>query len=82
VRLVQGGMNNDKTEEDARLVVQRMDLKYRTVKAGSTRGDYGVRAYPTVLILDGKGVVRDFHTGYAPDLKQKLIQKIDQLLGK
>ncbi|MGH7172464.1 MAG: TlpA family protein disulfide reductase, partial [Gemmataceae bacterium] len=76
------GMNIDADEADARFVIRKMGLKYATLKAGSTRKDYGVAAFPTILILNDKGVVCDFHIGYAPDLKEILIKKIDKLLNE
>jgi thiol-disulfide isomerase/thioredoxin len=76
------GMNIDEDEADARFVIRKMDLKYATLKAGSTRKDYGVAAFPTILILNDKGAVCDFHIGYAPDLKEILINKIDKLLNE
>lgn len=76
------GMNIDNDEADARFVIRKMGLKYATLKAGSTRKDYGVAAFPTILILNDKGAVCDFHIGYAPDLKEILINKIDKLLNE
>ncbi|HLN33226.1 MAG TPA: TlpA disulfide reductase family protein [Gemmataceae bacterium] len=76
------GMNIDENDADARFVIKKMGLKYPTIKAGSTRLDYGVRAFPTILILDDKGTGCDLHIGYAPDLKEVLIKKIDKLLGE
>jgi thiol-disulfide isomerase/thioredoxin len=74
------GMNIDEEEADARFVIKKMGLKYATLKGSSTRRDYGVGAFPTILILNDKGTVCDFHIGYAPDLKEILIKKIDKLL--
>jgi thiol-disulfide isomerase/thioredoxin len=76
------GMNIDDDEADARFVIKKMNLQYATLKAGSTRKDYGVTAFPTILILNDKGAVCDFHIGYAPDLKETLINKIDKLLNE
>jgi thiol-disulfide isomerase/thioredoxin len=76
------GMNIDDDEADARFVIKKMNLQYATLKAGSTRKDYGVNAFPTILILNDKGAVCDFHIGYAPDLKEILINKIDKLLNE
>ncbi len=76
------GMNIDDDEADARFVIKKMALKYATLKSGSTHRDYGVAAFPTILILNDKGAVCDFHIGYAPDLKQILIGKIDKLLNE
>jgi len=74
------GMNIDEDDADAHFVIKKMGLKYPTIRAGSTRKDYGVSAFPTILILDDKGVGCDLHIGYAPDLKELLIKKIDGLL--
>jgi thiol-disulfide isomerase/thioredoxin len=76
------GMNSDKDEADARFVIKKMGLQYATLKIGSTRQDYGVDAFPTILILNDKGTVCDLHIGYAPDLKEILIEKIDKLLNE
>ncbi len=76
------GMNIDDDEADARFVIRKMNLQYATLKAGSTRIDYGVTAFPTILIVNDKGAVCDFHIGYAPDLKEILTNKIDKLLNE
>jgi peroxiredoxin len=76
------GMNIDNDEADARFVIRKTGLQYATLKAGSTRKDYGVAAFPTILILNDKGAVCDFHIGYALDLKKILINKIDKLLNE
>jgi hypothetical protein len=76
------GMNIDQDEGDARFVIQKMSLKYATLRAGSTPRDYGVAAFPTILILNGKGQGCDLHVGYTPDLKEILIKKIDKLLNE
>lgn len=76
------GMNSDDEEANARFVIEKMALKYPTLKAGSTIRDYGVRAFPTILIVNAKGTVCGFHIGYAPDLKEILIDKIDKLLNE
>src|SRR5262249_33607217 len=74
--------NTDRNGDDARFVIKKMSLKYPTLKAGETPKEYGVQAYPTLLILDGNGVVRDVHIGYSPKLKQELIAKIDKILSE
>ena len=76
------GMNIDEEEENAQFVIQKMDLKYATLKGSSTRSDYGVNAFPTILILNDKGTFCDLHIGYAPDLTEILIKKIDHLLNE
>lgn len=43
---------------------------------------YGVRGYPTLVVLDRRGVVRAFHVGYSPTLRQHLIETINGLLAE
>jgi thiol-disulfide isomerase/thioredoxin len=76
------GMNTDRKDEDARFVIDAMGLGYPTVRAQGLPEKYGVRGFPTVVLIDRKGVVRDFHVGYAPDLSQTLIGAIDELLAE
>jgi thiol-disulfide isomerase/thioredoxin len=41
---------------------------------------FEVEGYPTVVILDGKGVVRSAHVGYREDVGKSLAREIDALL--
>ena len=41
---------------------------------------FKVEGYPTVVILDGKGVVRSAHVGYSPEVGKTLAREIDALL--
>lgn len=80
------GMNNDRNLDDARFVIDKLGLDYETLKNGD--GDdaintkYGVRGWPTLVVLDGKGVVRHIHVGYSPTLRQDLSEKIKELLAE
>ena len=80
------GMNNDRNLDDARLVIEKMGLNYETLKNGGNENGihakYGVRGWPTLVILDGAGVVRHVHSGYSPTLRQKLGDKIRELLDE
>jgi thiol-disulfide isomerase/thioredoxin len=42
---------------------------------------FKVEGYPTVVILDGKGVVRAAHVGYSPEVGKILSRDIDALLA-
>jgi cytochrome oxidase Cu insertion factor (SCO1/SenC/PrrC family) len=75
-------LNEVVDDADARFVIKKMGLQYATLKAGSTGQDYGVQAFPTMLILDDKGTVCDLHIGYTADMKETLIKKIDKLLNE
>jgi RNA polymerase sigma-70 factor (ECF subfamily) len=74
------GMNTDAREEDARFVVDKMGLNYTTLKATGLLEKYKVQAFPTLIVIDQEGVVRDVHLGYAPTLKEKVVRSVERLL--
>jgi peroxiredoxin len=74
------GMNTDRQEEDARFVIDKMGLNYANLKATGVPEKYKVSGFPTLLIIDQEGVIRDIHEGYAPDLKEKVVESIERLL--
>jgi thiol-disulfide isomerase/thioredoxin len=76
------GMNTDKKDEDAQFVIDKMALNYDNLKATGIPEKYKVRGFPTLIILDQEGVIRDLHNGYSPDLKEKVIESIERLLLK
>jgi thiol-disulfide isomerase/thioredoxin len=41
---------------------------------------FGVEGYPTVVVLDAKGVVRAAHVGFSPDIGKTLAREVDALL--
>jgi thiol-disulfide isomerase/thioredoxin len=79
------GMNNDKNFADAKFVIDKMGLNYTSLKNGD--GDdainkkYGVQGWPTLVVLDGQGVIRHIHVGYSPNLRKELGDKIRELLA-
>ena len=75
------GMNTDREEKDARFVVDKLKLNYTTLKAEGWSDKYGVQGFPTLVVIDQKGVVRGRHVGYSPTLREELIKQIDGLLG-
>jgi peroxiredoxin len=76
------GMNTDPKEEDAKFVIDKMGLNYTTLKAIGVPEKYKVRGFPTLIIIDGEGVVRDIHVGYSPHLKEEVIKSVEKLLPK
>lgn len=74
------GMNTDRDESDAKFVAEKMALNYATLKATGIPEKYGVRGFPTLIVIDPQGVVRDFHIGYSPHLRADLGQTIRKLL--
>jgi peroxiredoxin len=76
------GMNTDAKEEDARFVADAMGLKYQTLRAQGIPEKYGVRGFPTVILIGPDGVVRDIHAGYSPTLGADLERAIQEILAR
>jgi hypothetical protein len=76
------GMNTDRNEEDARFVSEKMGLKYPTLKAIGLPEKFGVRGFPTLIVIDQQGKVHDLHVGYTPTLRQDIGRQIKALLEK
>jgi thiol-disulfide isomerase/thioredoxin len=75
------GMNTDRDVNDAKFVIEKLGLNYQTLRADQDLpGKYGVRGFPTLIIIDPKGVVRDIHVGYSPDLKEQVEKSVKKLL--
>jgi peroxiredoxin len=75
------GMNNDRKEDDAKFVVQKMQLEYPVLRSDGTPGKYGVTGFPTLVLIDQQGKVADVHVGYSPHLFEEVSAAVDRLLG-
>lgn len=75
------GMNTDAKPEDADFVVKEFDLKYPQIKARDIPDSYGIHGFPTTIVIDQQGLVRNIEIGYSPDLHDKLKKSIDLLLS-
>ena len=75
------GMTVDQKPEDAEFVVKKMGLTYITLTAKKIAESYKINAFPTMLILDQDGVIKDIHAGYSPTLREDIEKKIDALLA-
>ena len=71
------GMNTDRKEADAKFVVDAMGLKYETLRAEGIPEKYGVQGFPTLILIDPEGKVRDVHVGYSPTLRAD-VAKVDR----
>jgi thiol-disulfide isomerase/thioredoxin len=76
------GMNTDRKEDDAKLVAQEMGLRYETLRAEGIPEKYGVQGFPTLILIDAEGKVRDVHVGYSPTLRTDVGKAIEELLLK
>ena len=75
------GMNTDEDPKDAQFVVDKMGLRYQTLRAGQDLPEkYGVQGFPTLIIIDAQGVIRDMHVGYSPDLRQQVETTVRKIL--
>ena len=78
------GINEDLNEADAKFVADTMGLKYATLhikdKDKGILEKYGVQAFPTLILIDPEGTVRDVHVGYSPTLRVDLAKAIESLL--
>jgi peroxiredoxin len=75
------GMNTDRNEADAKFVIEKMGLKYPTLKAVDQPEKFGVRGFPTLIVIDQRGRVHDIHVGYSPTLREDVAKQIRQLLA-
>jgi len=75
------GMNIDRDAADAEFVIEKMGLNYPNIKAHSIPQKYGVRGYPTLIVIDQNSIVRSFHVGYSPDLRDDVIRAVEELLN-
>jgi thiol-disulfide isomerase/thioredoxin len=76
------GMNTDRVEQDARFVIDKMGLKYPTLKAEGLPQKYGVQGFPTLIVIGPDGKVRDIHVGYSPTLREEVGKAVRELLPK
>ncbi|HEY3393094.1 MAG TPA: TlpA disulfide reductase family protein [Lacipirellulaceae bacterium] len=77
------GMNTDSNLEDAKFVAEAMKLKYPSMRIDRELAQkYGVSGFPTCIIIDQAGVVRDIHVGYSATLREELNATIARLLNE
>ena len=74
------GMNTDSDLDNARFVVKQLGLDYPQVQATGIPEKFAVQGFPTLIIIDQQGNVRDVHVGYSPDLREQVAKKIQSLL--
>jgi thiol-disulfide isomerase/thioredoxin len=76
------GMNTDSKVDDAKFVVEKLRLDYPNLKAGGLPEKFKVHGFPTMILIDQEGIIRDVHSGWSPTLKEDFIARIDRLLGE
>ena len=76
------GMNTDASEEDARLVADKMGLAYPILRADKFADKYNATAASEVIVIDQKGMVRDIYVGYSPTLRDDVAGVVAELLAE
>lgn len=76
------GMTIDQDLKDARIVVDAMGLHYPIIQAGGLPEKFGVQGYPTLILIDQRGRIRDVHVGYSPRLFDELSEEVRGLLAE
>ncbi len=75
------GMNVDRKLEDALSAEKALEPPYPSLHTDrNTAKKFGVRGYPTFVILDREGRIADFKVGWAADLADILVKKVEKLL--
>lgn len=75
------GMNTDRDPANARFIMDAMKLNYTTLRVSpSEAARLKVQAFPSLLIIDREGILREFDEGYSPHLRDDLETKVRTLL--
>jgi hypothetical protein len=75
------GVSADETPDEIRDTVKEKDITWRNWwdGQGKIEFDYGVEGWPTIFLLDTKGVVREmFDYAPPPEKLEKAIEKLVQ----
>jgi peroxiredoxin len=80
------GINSDSDVNDARFVIDKLRLNYPTLKNGENEArinlKYQISGYPTLVVIDKKGVVRRIHFGYSSTLHSEIGDIVRALLAE
>ena len=58
-----------------------MGLNYTNLKAEGLPEKYKVQGFPTLIIIDQQGVVRDIHVGFTPQVREEVVEAVEKLLN-
>jgi thiol-disulfide isomerase/thioredoxin len=76
------GMNTDQNLEDAKFVVEKFGLNYPQLKAEGLPEKFKVHGFPTLILIDQQGKIRQIHSGWSPTLRDDLIKQVDAVLAE
>jgi hypothetical protein len=79
-------MNTDLDPADARYIVDKLGITYPVLRAHDQSGEWMRRlpvfGFPTLVIIDRDGIVRDAHVGYSNTLGDDVIKAVEALLDE
>jgi peroxiredoxin len=76
------GLNTDSDIADPKFVIGALKLNYPVLRIDqNVVTQFQVQAFPSLLVLDSKGIVREFDEGYSLTLRVDLDKKINALLS-
>lgn len=76
------GVSVDRDPAEARKVAEAYRLNYLTLHGRTISGAYGVLGYPTMVVIDPKGIVRFVLIGHGPRRESELQRIIAALIPK
>ncbi|MEX0613003.1 MAG: TlpA disulfide reductase family protein [Pirellulales bacterium] len=75
------GINSDQDDEDAQHVISAYELRYPNLRGREITRQYGVKAFPTFIVLDQTGRIAHYADGNTEDLLDHLTAIVDELLA-
>lgn len=58
-----------------------LEIQVPLDRDGEVAKSYGVRGIPTMVLIDKEGMVRDYHIGFSPNLKDTLSTSLDKIIS-
>lgn len=58
-----------------------LDIQVPLDRNGEVAKSYGVRGIPTMVLVDKEGIVRKYHIGFSPNLKETLSSSLHELVN-
>jgi peroxiredoxin len=79
-------MNVDEDPADARYIVDKLGINFPVLRAHEASGEWNrklpIFGFPTLVIIDRDGIVRDAHIGYSDTLNESVIKTVEALLDE
>lgn len=77
------GVCTDPDPADAQAVADVVGLRYPVLTdAKSVAEAYNITSFPTLIVLDGEGVVRGIFSGYSSKLRDELVTCVDRITDR